>query len=172
MISPSTNGHRQQASDTGTPGEEPGSDSRAGDQDPLTPVLARLHELREYASYYVAAHLDQARMKLNTALTWAALLFILALIAASMTVAAGVLLVAGLSSGLALLLNGHVWLAQIIAGAGLLAIGIGGTWFFLDRRRRAIHRRMVSKYERRKHRERSRFGTDVEQRAAASRQRS
>lgn len=118
--------------------------------DPLAPLLARLHETRQYVGLYVATRLDQVRAKGKTVAMRIAIGLVLACIAVSILVAACVLLVVGLSSGIGQLFAEHAWLGQVIVGSTILAVAIGGSWLLLKLQVRSLRRTLVKNYERRK----------------------
>jgi hypothetical protein len=128
-------------------------------------IATRWDELCEYAAFYLAAHVDQVRLTSRTTAMWAILGAVVALIAVSSVATASVLVVLGASAGVGQLLGGRYWLGQLLVGGGVISLTSGGIWLFLFWRVRAYRQALVKKYELRKQAERSRYGTDVAQRA-------
>ena len=128
-------------------------------------IIARIGELREYAGYYVAANVDRLRLIGRSALMWGILGVVIGAIGVSIVIAASVMLVVSLSTGLGQLLDGRIWLGQLIVSAAILLFASGGVWLALWISLRKYQRMLIQKYERRKQEERTEYGTDVEERA-------
>jgi hypothetical protein len=173
MVAPSesTNGKRGSSTE-GAPGPQPGAPRTAFDDtpaDPLAPLMAHLKELIEYAGFYAAVRIDKLRVSLAQGLFYAVLGFVGLLAGATAVIAAVVMLLDGLATGLGVLLGGRVWLGQLIVGFVLLAGGGAGAWYFIRRQLGALRGRIREKYEQRKQDERAAFGTDIARRAEAER---
>jgi hypothetical protein len=139
---------------------------RAPELDDVWPaIVARIGELREYASFYIAANVDRLRLSGRATLMWSILGIVIGLAAVSVVATASVLLVVGLATGVGQLLEGRTWLGQLIVGATILFAAIAGTWFVLNRGLRNYERTLVEKYELRKREERTEYGTDIHERA-------
>lgn len=128
-------------------------------------IVARIGELREYAGYYIAANVDRLRLTGRSFLMWGILSVVVGATVVSIVVAASVLLVVSLSTGLGRLLGGRIWLGQLIVSGTILLLASGGVWLALWISLRKYQRMLVEKYERRKQKERTEYGTDVEERA-------
>jgi hypothetical protein len=133
--------------------------------DAFAAISTRWSELREYASFYIAANVDQLRLSARTTAMWAILGIVVALVASSIVAAGSVLFVIGLSNAVGHLLDGRIWLGQLLVGLVILAAASVGVWFVVDRQVRAYRRAMKMKYELRKQNERAEYGTDIEERA-------
>lgn len=147
----------------------PERDQAAGTDpdDPLSMLMSHLAELREYGECYLAARIAQVRLEARSSALYAALGLLGGVVLAGALVAAAVLMMNGTADAVGQLCDGRLWLGQILVGTGLLAITAGGVWHWLRRHIDAEHRKVTENYEHRKQAERSRFGTDVSQRAAA-----
>jgi hypothetical protein len=162
----------------GTSGDEAAASGRAHGQDrgqksdDIWPaIVARIGELREYASYYVAANVDRLRLSGRVTLMWSILAMVGGLAVVSVFVTASVLLVIGLATGVGQLLQGRTWLGQLIVSAAILLVGSGGVWLVLYLSLRKYQRSLVEKYELRKKDERTEYGTDIHERAKQRSQR-
>lgn len=110
----------------------------------------QIEELREAASLYVAARADAIKLNVKRSLLWAALGLTALLALAACIVTSMALVVIGISRGLARLLDGRTWLAEIATGGGLLLI-IGLAMFIGLRMLLGMSRaRTVRKYNERK----------------------
>jgi len=121
-------------------------------------------ELKEYASYYVAAKIDGFRRTLRNLGLYAAL-GVLGLIAggAVLATAAG-LIVIGIAEGLTSLFGGRAWLGDIVTGIVVLGAIAGGVWLMMNKLTGSWRSQTMKKYEERKQSQRERFGHDVKQR--------
>lgn len=150
------------------------SDRRERDQiashdpdNPLSALLSHLTEMREYVECYLAARIDQVRLEARSSALYGALGLLGSVVLAGALVAATVLVMNGAADAIGRLSGGRHWLGQILVGGGLLAITAGSIWYWLRRHNAAERKKVTEHYELRKQAERSRFGTDVSQRAAA-----
>src|SRR5262245_50718188 len=155
------------ADDSGRAHSSPECDrARTGTPDEAwAAIVARIGELREYAGYYIAANVDRLRLIGRSTLMWGILGIVIGAIVVSVVIAASVLLVVSLSTGLGQLLGGRVWVGQLLTSGTILAIASGGVWLALWISLRKYQRMLIEKYERRKQEERTDYGTDVEERA-------
>jgi hypothetical protein len=143
------------------------------DDEKLNPASEALHrikgdinELKEYASYYVAAKVDGFKRTIRNIGLYAAL-GVVGLIAGGAIIAtAAGLLIVGLAAGLSRLFDGHVWLADIVTGILVLAIIGAGAWYMMNKLTGAWRSQTIRKYEQRKQSQRERFDHDVSGRAA------
>jgi len=151
------------------PDEPPRGASSADDShvppDPLAPLLAKFAELREYAAYWAAAKADRWRVGMRNMMFYAVTLSIAAVIGMAALATAGVALVVGLINGLTMLLDGRLWLAQILVGSGIMIIALGAVYWWTYRQIGLLRSKVIKNYEQRKQQERSTYGTDVSQRA-------
>jgi len=123
-------------------------------------------ELKEYASYYVAAKVDGIKRTVRNIGLYAAL-GIVGLIAGGAIVAtAAGLLIVGVAELLTRLFGDRAWLGDIVTGILVLgAIGVGA-WMMMNKLTNTWRSQTVKKYEQRKQSQRERFGHDVPGRAA------
>jgi hypothetical protein len=165
------NPQRSPSSDSLEFGEGPsiGATGTSADEkrpDPLGPLLGHLAELREYLGVYCAARIDQWRISARGIAFKVVFGLIGALFGITAAIVAIALLVNGLATGIGILCGGQIWIGQIIVGGMLMLTAFGGLLVVMRSLRIVEHRRVVDKYETRKRRERSVFGTDVGERAA------
>jgi hypothetical protein len=132
------------------------SESPAGfHDDPVRDVAAYFSQLCECAEYYAHARSDSLRLSLRDAL-WHLMTRIVAIgVSIGVIVTASVYLFEGLYRGLAIALDGRLWLASVVTG--LLGLFIFGAAALTSVRyaRGAAHRRRVAQYEARKDRQRT-----------------
>jgi ABC-type nickel/cobalt efflux system permease component RcnA len=147
-------------SDAGT-GDSPSS---GGDDSPADAARAAVHDLKqwlEYASYYLATQIDSWKLSIRKLGIYAALGVVALFVAASVVVAAAVLLVIGIAGGLAVLFRGHQWLANVATGVLILGLIGVGAWLIVAKLNRSFHRQAVKKYESRRQQQQAMFGRDV-----------
>ena len=150
---------------------EVGMDDSNGDghspADAFRDVGLRLAELKEFASYYVAAKLDAWKVTFRNLGMYAAL-GILGLIAGSAIIStAAVLLLVGLALAIGKPFDpDQPWVGAIIVGLLVLGGLAGGIVFFMKRLTNTSRKRLVEKYENRQRDERIQFGEDVRGRRA------
>lgn len=151
-----------EASGSGT-AQEPASDPRG---DPLSQLAGQFAELKAYAWQRLAVRLDRLSLSFRRLLI-AAAVGALGLVALTTgLIVAVVMLLDGAAGGIAELLNGRRWLANIIVGAGALVL----TAIFFSvgyaAVARASNKRARAKYEHRQSEQRRRFGHNSTERAA------
>jgi putative superfamily III holin-X len=144
-----------------TPGGTPAENFRK--------AMDRVGELKEYASYFVAAKLDGIKVSLRNAGIYAALGVIGAVAAATMVVVSVVLLLVGAAHALGALFGGRDWAGDLIIGVLILGLMAVGVIVGLKMLTKSFHKTLVDKYESRQHDQRRSFGHDVEQRAKEER---
>lgn len=128
-------------------------------------IKGDINELKEYASYYVAAKVDGVKRTVRNIGLYA-VLGIVGLIAGGAIVAtAAGLLIVGLADGLGGLFGGRYWLGDIVAGLLVLGVIGGGAWMMMNKLTGAWKSQTLKKYEQRKQNQRERFGHDVSGRA-------
>jgi len=127
-------------------------------------LKSNVEELKEYASYYMAAKSDGFRQSLKNVALYAGLGVLGMIIGAGILVTASVLLVLGIAHGLATLF-GSLWLGELVTAIVLLG-GIGiGAWLMIKKITGNWKTALKKKYEERKASQRARFGRDVADRA-------
>ncbi len=169
-----THTHRPAAAPTpGGPGQAsaasdpnaPANDGPAGPSpaQAFREAVRRFAEIREYAGYLLATKIDSLRLGVRNALVMA-VLGVLGLIAgAGLVVTAVVLVLRGISGGLALLIG--TWGADLVTGGVVLIALAIGVYVGVTRLTKASRLKMVQKYESRKLHQRSEYGHDVDDRA-------
>lgn len=138
----------------------------ASADDPIARLSEQFRELKTYASQRWAARIDRVSLEVRRAIMLAIIGAVVLLAAATGVVTAVVLLLSGAAGGIAELLGGRLWLANLIVSAttlGLVAlifvVAYAG-WA------RASRRKAKEKYERRSQEQRRRFGHSAADRAA------
>jgi len=152
----------------------------AADADERTPADAfkdlgsQLGELKEYASYYVAAKADGFKASFRNLGLFAALGIVGLMAGGAVVVTAVVLLLTGIANAIGQLfrygdvLPDRTWVGQIAVGLVILgAIGVG-TMLFMKKFTAASRERTVKKYESRQQQQRVQYGHDVHERAEAA----
>ncbi len=153
-------------------GHGPGDESAAWADDPVARLGEQFSELKAYAWQRCAVQLDRVSLEVRRAVLLAAVGSLALLAAAAAVITAVVLLLSGASGGLAELLGGRLWLANlIVSGATLGSIGVVfavsyAVWA------RASRRKAKEKYERRTREQRQRFGQGAADRATGAAHRS
>jgi hypothetical protein len=123
-------------------------------------------ELKEYASYYIAAKADGFKASFRNMGLYAALGVVGLLAGGAIIVTAAVQLLTGLAGAIGAIFEpDRPWIGNIVVGFLILA-GIGvGTMLFLKKFTAASRERTVKKYESRHQQQRVQFGHDVHERA-------
>jgi hypothetical protein len=123
-------------------------------------------ELKEYASYYVAAKADSFKASFRNLGLYAALGIVGLLAGGAIIVTAAVQLLTGLAGAIGAIFEpDRPWVGNIVVGFLILA-GIGvGTMLFLKKFTAASRERTVKKYESRQQQQRVQYGHDVRERA-------
>jgi hypothetical protein len=133
---------------------------------PLRQLWRELAALSGFASHYLSAKADSARLAAQRALLLAGFGLAGLLFAAGLVVTGAVLLVRSLAAALGELL-GRAWLGEL-AVAVLLLAAVGGAALLLRARLLGrSRRRFEQRYAARRAAQRLHYGEDVEERAAA-----
>jgi hypothetical protein len=148
------------------------ADDREG-EDRENPASAAFHrikcdidELKEYASYYLAAKVDGIKRTVRNIGLYAAL-GVLGLLAGGAIVAtAAGLIIVGIADGLGRLFGGRYWLGDLVTGILVLGAIGGAAWFMMNKLTGTWRSQTIKKYEQRKQTQRVRFGHNVNDRAA------
>jgi len=123
-------------------------------------------ELKEYASYYVAAKADGIKASVRNLGLYAALGIVGLLAGGAIIVTAAVQLLTGLAGAIGAIFEpDRPWVGNIVVGLLILG-GIGvGTMLFMKKFTAASRERTVKKYESRQQQQRVQYGHDVHERA-------
>jgi hypothetical protein len=124
-----------------------------------------LDELKEYASYYLAAKVDGIKQSVRNIGLYAALGVLGAIVGAAIVATAAGLLVVGLGQALGVLFGYRMWLGYLVTGILILGAVAGGAYFMMNKLTGAWRSQTLKKYEQRKQTQRERFGLDVSNRA-------
>lgn len=149
------------------------ADNPAGSQNPddlWAPLFKQVAELREYASYYVAARADLIRLKLRRLLIVIAMGVVALVCGVSLAIGAIVYLLQGLAGGLGEWL-GRPWAGQLVAGCSLLLLFAFGGYLAVSLSERRKRRQIGTYYEHRREQQSAAFGQNVRARSEASHQR-
>jgi len=154
------------------PGASSPSEPRPGAA--LKDALGHIGELKEYASYYVAAKLDGYKVMATNLGIYAVLGVVGAVAGCTVVSMAVVLLVGGVAWALGALFAhwfgaGWFWLGPLLVGLLILGGLAGGVVFGLKWLTRTSHARLIAKYKDRQRQQRIDYGHDVEQRASEQR---
>jgi hypothetical protein len=133
-------------------------------------AVARLAEISEYISYYLATKTDSFKLAAREAFYFGTFVLVGLVAVVALIVVAAVLLLVGIANGIGGAL-GKVWLGDIIvAVAVLIILPIVARAMFI-RLFGICRRQTVEKYESLKHEQQARFGHDVGERARESKTR-
>jgi hypothetical protein len=133
--------------------------------DTLKDISARLAELREYISYYLAAKADGLKISLRNLGVYAALGVVGLMAGGAFVVTLVVLLLRGIAGGLGALFHDRLWAGELVTAVLFLALMAVGVMFAMKKLTGSSRERTVKKYASRQQQQRAQFGTDVEQRA-------
>jgi hypothetical protein len=156
---------------SGPPGPESSSSADTAPADPLAPLKRQLAELQDYVAFYLSTRADAIKLQVRTLLVYAALGIVGGIVGVGALLMAAVLALNGIASGFAELLGGRVWAGQLITGASIILIAAIAVVLGMRYLTNSSSGRTKRKYEQWRIQQRARFGHDVEQRAAARRQR-
>jgi len=152
----------------GSTGGRLGPDTVTDDQAPpeaLKDIGTRISELGEYVSYFLAAKVDGIKLTLRNVGIMAGLGVIGLIAAGGFIVTLMVLLLRGIAYGLGDLLWDKWWLGELLTAVLFLtAIGVG-VMMMMKKLTKSSRERTAKKYAARQQEQRSKFGTDVSQRA-------
>jgi hypothetical protein len=141
-----------------------GAETETPATDALRAARQQVQEVMDYASYYLSARMDAAKVSVRNAALYAAL-GIVGLVAGLALISTAVVLVClGLAYGVAALV-GYPWVGMLIVGLLILGVIGGGAYFGFAWFTRQQRNRTVSKYEQRQRRQRESYGHDVQQRS-------
>lgn len=133
-------------------------------------IKCDLDELKEYASYYLAAKVDGVKRTVRNIGLYAAL-GVLGLLAGGAIVAtAAGLIIVGIADGLSRLFGGRYWLGDLVTGILVLGAIGGAAWFMMNKLTGSWRSQTIKKYEQRKQTQRVRFGHNVNDRADQGRE--
>jgi hypothetical protein len=121
--------------------------------DAIHEAFARLTELKEFVSYYVAARVDAWKTTLRNVGIYA--------VGAALFSTALVLLLVGIAGAFAQIFSGHPWLGDIITSVIFLGFLGGSVFIGMKILRKTFHNMTVEKYESRQSHQREQFGHSV-----------
>ena len=123
-------------------------------------------ELKEYASYYLAAKMDGIKRTVRNIGLYAALGLVGLIAGGAIVATAAGLLIVGLAELLGHLFGERYWLGDIVTGLLVLGLIGGLAWWMMNKLTNTWRSQTVKKYEQRKQSQRERFAHDVSGRAA------
>src|ERR1700679_2100928 len=103
-----------------TPPSSNGSAADASAAKAFADAMARLAQIREYISYYLAIKADALRLSLRSAVFYAVLGLMGLLAGGAAIVGAVALLLLGAAHGIGVMLGGRIWLGDLIVGIVIL----------------------------------------------------
>ncbi|HYE19149.1 MAG TPA: hypothetical protein VEA69_11930 [Tepidisphaeraceae bacterium] len=122
-------------------------------------------QLKDYASYYMAAKADGFKQTFKNVALYAVLGIVGAIVGGAILVTAAVLLVTGISDALTALFGGREWAGKLVTAVLLLG-GLGvGMWLMIKKVTNNWKSALEKKYADWRAEQKSRFGTDVQERA-------
>jgi hypothetical protein len=126
----------------------------------LDPLVANLAEIEKYLSNYLIATKDGLQAAARRATIVAAAAIAIGVLVLTLIAAATVLLLHGLASAAAVIAGTHMWVGEIIVGAGAIIgcslLGVFGTRGWLRSASRTVRR----KYEKRHIAQRANVGRE------------
>jgi hypothetical protein len=135
----------------------------------LQAAIASLHEAKAYFLHMLYAKADAAKASLRLLVLYALLGVFGILVAGTIAITSTVLLVVGVAGGLAQLLDGRTWLANLIVGVSVIVVASLGMTFGYRLMTGRFARAVVTKYEAMMREQKTQFGHDVEEKAHESR---
>jgi len=123
-------------------------------------LLKQLAEAFEYASYYLTAKADEAKLSARRAVLRAQIVIVCVLSAAGLIVAGVTLLFSGLAGGLGELF-GRPWLGQLVSGALLVLLIALAMWGRAAWLRNYFFKQTQERYEQRQRLQQTRYGHSV-----------
>jgi len=152
------------AGDTGR-GSARASDSPAS---AVADAVARLREVKEYATYFISAKWDAIKILLRNVTIFAALGLLGMVIGATVLVMAVVLFLWGAAAGLGMLFpDRYWWLGPLLLGFLILGGTVAGVFVGMKILTNASRKRTIKKYESRQRQQRADYGHDVHERATS-----
>ncbi len=151
---------QQRFNDDSTTGERP------PDDDPVARLRLQLNELQAYVLQHWAARTDRFLLGLRR-LAVLAVAGVVAMLALATWIITGVVLVLqGATAGLATVLHGRVWLADLIVGGGAVLLVALGIAVMYSAWRAASKQRTKQKYDERQRVQRRQYGHSAHDRAS------
>ena len=143
-------------------GPQPPNGDGESPMNALRDAARHLGEAKEYASNFLAAKADAAKLSFRRLGLMIGLFVIAGMTGAGILITAAVLLINGLATGIGHLFDpDKVWLGQIIVGLLVVLAANVGMFLMIRSAMRASRDRTVQKYEARHNEQRSRYGHDV-----------
>jgi hypothetical protein len=160
-------------------GKNPNAGPRfdAGDAGPspadaFREAMAKVGEIKEYASYFVTAKVDGVKASVRNVVVYAALGVVGLLVGGAILATAAVLLLTGLAGAINMLFAGTAhperwqWVGALVVSLLVLGGTVAGVMIGLKKVTGGGRRNTVKKYETRQRVQREQFGRDVHDRAA------
>lgn len=134
--------------------------------DALHDLLTQMSELQAYATHFVNAKADGMQHAVRQTAIWVALVMVAVIAAAGALVMAIVLLLTGVSQGLAIAFGDRVWLGNAVTGLGLLILIAIILFVGIRQQQRKSYNQRKQAYAERQLRQRAAFGRNVADHAA------
>jgi len=133
---------------------------------PFRSVMQDARALYVYATHYLAARVDAAGAHLRRIVLWMLAAIATAVAGLTAIIVAVVMVLTGLARGMSLLLGGEDWAGPLVIGGGILGLIAAAGYFSVRAWSHRWAQTTRKKYERRREKQRSEFGSDTLQRAA------
>ncbi len=135
--------------------------------DAFRDALSKIAELRAFAQQYISARIDLAKLTARKIAIFT-LLGIIALFVVATTLVIGlVLFLSGIAGAIATALGGRWWAGDLIVGAAVLGLFVGGAIVGMSRLKKSSMKSTVKKYESAQKQQRENFGRSSRDRTAA-----
>jgi hypothetical protein len=145
--------------------DEPEEPPRNPAAEAFSRIKCDIDELKEYASYYLAAKVDGLKRTVRSIGLYAVLGVVGLLVGGAIIATAAGLIIVGIAEGLGRLFGERYWLGDLVTGLLVLGVIGGGVWFMVKKLTGSWRSQTIKKYEQRKQTQRVRFGHNVNERA-------
>ena len=132
-------------------------------------LLRQFSELREYFVYYVSSRVDSAKLILRNTLLSLALAVLAFVAVASLSVLAIWFVLNGAAEGLGVLFGNRPWAGSLLTGLLLMAGLVSGVSYVVNGFKKIAREGTITKYENQQSQQQVRYGHNVADRAAADR---
>jgi hypothetical protein len=129
-------------------------------------AMSQFAELKEYAAQYIAARADSLKLSVRKGVLFAVLGVLGLFVGGAILVTAASIFVIGIAQLIAHWLGDRAWAGNLIVGALMIGLMVGGAWFMMRRILGAGRKATVERYERRLKQQRVLLaGHDAQQRS-------
>jgi hypothetical protein len=145
----------------------PPNDTDDAPQPATADFAGQFEQLRTYLAYYFLTKFDLARASVRRFIVHTAIISVLVLAMAGAIVTAVVLVLRGFAEAVGSLFS-RAWIGDLVCGGGFLTLLVCGLVVVRLQLLDHFRRRTIGSYEKRRERQREKFGTDVHERARAN----